>query len=97
MTFDEKVYEIVSKIPNGKVMTYGGVAEALGNNGLARAVGNSLNRNPNPIKVPCHRVIKSDGRVGEYANGVEKKIRLLKGEGIVIKNGRIPKEHIIGM
>ena len=95
MTFDEKVYEIVSKIPKGKVMTYSGVAEALGNKGLARAVGNSLNRNPNPIRVPCHRVIRSDWEIGGYAKGVEKKMKLLKDEEVMIKNSKIDQECII--
>ena len=95
MTLDEKVYEVVSKIPKGKVMTYGGVAETLGNKDLARAVGNSLNRNPNPIKVPCHRIINSDGKVGGYSKRVDKKIKLLEDEGIVIKNSRIPQKYII--
>jgi len=62
--FQEKVFEIVKKIPRGKTMTYGQIAEIL--NSSPRAVGQALKRNPNPIIVPCHRVIKCDGNSGGY-------------------------------
>lgn len=82
--FSEKVYEVVSRIPKGRVMTYKEVALAAGNPKAARAVGNTLNRNPHPGagkgKVPCHRVIRSDGKVGGYAFGVRRKKKLLKKE-----------------
>jgi O-6-methylguanine DNA methyltransferase len=55
------VYHIVAQIPEGKVTTYGDIARALGHPGASRAIGRILNRNPNPITTPCHRVIKSDG------------------------------------
>lgn len=54
-----------------------------------RAVGNALNKNPHAPIVPCHRVIKSDGRVGGFASGIKKKISILKKEGIEIKENRI--------
>jgi len=58
--FEARVYQIVKKIPKGKVLTYKQVAEKLGNKNLARAVGNALNKNRD-LRVPCRRVIKSDG------------------------------------
>ena len=60
--FQDKVYKICSKIPKGKVSTYGEIAKALGKTGpMSRAVGNALNKNPYAPIVPCHRVVKSDG------------------------------------
>ena len=69
-------------------MTYKKVAKLAGRPKAWRAVGNILNRNQNP-KIPCHRVIKSDGRVGGYNYGERKKIALLKEEGIIIYYGKI--------
>ena len=83
--FQKKVYEAVKKIPKGKVMTYRQVAKLAGSPRAWRAVGNILNKNTNP-KIPCHRVIKSDGKVGGYRRGTKKKTRLLKKEGARIKN-----------
>ncbi len=76
------VYDIVAQIPEGKVTTYGDIARALGHPGASRAIGRILNRNPNPITTPCHRVIKSDGKVGGYAFGKTRKKELLKKEGL---------------
>lgn len=69
-------------------MSYKKVAFLIGSPKAWRAVGNILNKNRNP-KIPCHRVIKADGRVGGYRYGTKKKIDLLKKEGIMIKNGKI--------
>lgn len=88
--FEEKVYSLCKKIPKGKVSTYGEIAKALGGKSMMpRAVGNALNKNPYAPVVPCHRVVKSDGSLGGFATGYEKKIRLLAGEGINIKNNKI--------
>jgi methylated-DNA-[protein]-cysteine S-methyltransferase len=76
------VYDIVAQIPEGKVTTYGDIARALGHPGASRAIGRILNRNPNPIITPCHRVIKSDGKLGGYVYGTIKKKELLKKEGL---------------
>ncbi len=89
MTFAQKVFQVVSKIPHGKVMTYAAVAKAAGRPRAYRAVGNVLNKNPRPIEIPCHRVVKSDGKVGGYVGGIYKKVRLLQQEGIPIYNNRI--------
>lgn len=89
MNFTEKVLEVVSKIPRGTVMNYAEVARAVGRPRAYRAVGNILNKNPRPIEVPCHRVVKSNGEVGGYVGGVYKKVQLLQQEGILIYNNRI--------
>ncbi len=81
-TFKEKVLEIVSKIPKGKTMTYKEVAERAGSPGAARAVGSIMKANYEP-KIPCHRVIRSDGIAGEYNRGRDEKIRKLRAEGAI--------------
>jgi len=81
-TFKEKVCAVVAGIPRGKTMTYREVARRAGNAKAARAVGNIMNKNRNP-KVPCHRVIRSDGDPGGYAWGRAKKVALLKREGAI--------------
>ncbi len=79
--FQREVYRIVRKIPKGKVMTYKEVAFVIGSPRSCRAVGNALNKNRDPA-VPCHRVVRTDGQAGGYRDGVNKKIQLLKKEGI---------------
>jgi methylated-DNA-[protein]-cysteine S-methyltransferase len=90
-SLQRKVYEIVRKIPKGKVLSYSEVARLAGSPQAWRAVGNILNRVVGKWrpKIPCHRVIKSDGKVGGYRRGTKKKIALLKKEGLIIKNGKI--------
>lgn len=88
MDIRERCYKLICKIPKGKVTTYKEVAEALGVRGY-RWVGKILSKNPKPVEIPCHRVVKSNGEVGGYIMGVEKKIELLRSEGIPIKNGKI--------
>ena len=81
--FEVKVLLEVSKIPRGKVLTYKQIAERIGKPNAYRAVGNALAKNPMPIIIPCHRVIKSNGEIGNYSFGGKKnKISLLKREGI---------------
>ena len=86
--FQEKVYEIVKKIPRGKTLTYKKLARLAGSPRAFRAVGNILNKNRDK-KIPCHRVIRSDGTIGGYNKGVWKKIGLLKKEGVVLRNKRV--------
>ena len=76
------------QIPKGKVVTYGDIAHALGTKAY-QAVGNAMGANPNPIVVPCHRVIKGNGEIGNYALGIGKKIELLQNEGIEICNNKV--------
>jgi len=78
--FKEKVFEIVKKIPKGKTLTYKEVARRAGSPNASRAVGSILKTNFNP-KIPCHRVIRSDGIAGEYNRGRKEKLRKLKEEG----------------
>ena len=88
MLFKERVLKIVKKIPRGKVLTYKKVAELAKNPRAFRAVGNILNKNRSP-KIPCHRVIRSDGKVGRYNRGVKQKILLLRKEDVKLENGKI--------
>lgn len=79
--FAHKVRAVVSKIPKGKTMTYGEVAKKAGKPGAARAVGYIMSMNFDP-KVPCHRVVRADGKVGDYnRGGAARKMKLLKEEG----------------
>ncbi|OGD43265.1 hypothetical protein A2567_02350 [Candidatus Azambacteria bacterium RIFOXYD1_FULL_42_11] len=78
-SFARKVFEIVKKIPKGKTATYKEVAVLAGRPRAWRAVGNILNKNFNP-DIPCHRVIRSDGKTGGYNRGVSKKLLLLQKE-----------------
>ncbi len=83
---------MVKKIPRGKVLSYQEVAFRLEKPGAARAVGNALNRNFDK-RIPCHRVIKSGGAVGGYRSGTKNKIKMLKKEGVLIKNGKVARHY----
>jgi methylated-DNA-[protein]-cysteine S-methyltransferase len=88
-SFDERCYDLLLKIPKGKVTTYKKMAEALDTRAY-RAVGQAMNRNPCLVEVPCHRVVKSNGEVGGYAGGSARKTELLREEGVeVSENGQI--------
>jgi len=88
MNFSEKVYAKLRKVPRGKVTTYKNLARAVKSKAY-RAVGTAMNKNPYAPKVPCHRVIKSNGEVGDFASGTSTKVRMLKKEGIIIQKGKI--------
>ena len=79
--FGEKVLEIVRNIPDGAVLTYKKVAILAGRPKAYRAVGNILNKNYDS-DIPCHRVVRSDGRIGGYNRGAEQKVLLLRREGV---------------
>ena len=79
MTFKEKVYSIVRRIPRGDTMTYLEVAKATGSPRAFRAVGNILNKNYVPA-IPCHRVVRSDGTTGGYNRGARNKVEILRRE-----------------
>jgi O-6-methylguanine DNA methyltransferase len=86
-TFKEKALDVVRKIPKGKVMTYSAVAGKAGNAKASRAVGNFMKNNYD-LTVPCHRVVKSDGKIGDYNRGGKSaKIKLLRNEGVKFVNG----------
>jgi len=78
-SFKENVLKVVKKISKGQILTYKEVAKRAGNEKAYRAVGNILNKNYDP-KIPCHRVIRSDGKIGGYNRGMKEKIRKLKEE-----------------
>ena len=84
--FQIKVWNTISKIPKGKVKTYKELARSIRKPKASRAVANACGKNPFPIKIPCHRVIRSDGRLGGYSGkgGIKTKRKLLRNEGVFI-------------
>jgi len=93
LSFDETVWKLMESIPKGKVTTYGLIAKKLRTRAY-RAVGNACRRNPYAPRVPCHRVVRSDGTIGGFGGKtkgktIERKIRLLKQENVKIENGKI--------
>ena len=87
-TFAERCYELLRKVPAGKVTTYGELARALDSKAY-RAVGQVMNKNPYAPEVPCHRVVCSDGSLGGFAHGAPQKKKMLKQEGVRIVNNRV--------
>ena len=93
--FSKNVIMALRKIPKGKVTTYSELARFAGSPKACRAIGNIMNRNKEPEKYPCYKVVRADGRVGGYAKGQEKKISLLRADGIEITDGKIDlKKHM---
>ncbi len=84
--FQLKVWNYLKKIPKGQVTTYLNIAKSIGKPKSFRAVANAVGKNPYPPKIPCHRVIRSDGTLGGYSGkgGIRKKRQLLKAENIII-------------
>ena len=80
--FQRKVLEKCAEIPPGEIRPYGWIAREIGNPGAVRAVGTALGRNPVPVLIPCHRVVRTDGRIGNYAYGSPMKRELLEHEGL---------------
>jgi methylated-DNA-[protein]-cysteine S-methyltransferase len=89
LKLEDKVYKKLLEVPLGMVTTYGELAKAVGLQNGQRAIGRIMNKNPYPVIVPCHRVIKSDGKIGGYAWGEKIKTNMLSREGVKIKNGKI--------
>ncbi len=92
-TFADRAYDLLRKVPRGRVTTYKEIAHALGSKSY-RGVGQAMRNNPYAPEVPCHRVVSASGRIGGFqgqASGaaVQKKIRMLKEEGIEFKEGKI--------
>ncbi len=81
----KKIWQEITKIKKGTVVTYKELAQKAGYPKAIRAVASAVGKNPHPVVVPCHRVVRSDGRLGGYSGkgGVEEKRRLLKKEGII--------------
>lgn len=89
-SFQKKVFEAVKKIPRGRVITYKQLAKMAGKPEAFRAAGNILNRyDALSVSIPCHRVIRSDRRIGGYRYGTKRKSALLKKEGVIVKNRRV--------
>ncbi len=86
--FTQKVLNELRKIPRGQVKTYGWLAKKIGKPKAARAVGQALKRNPIPIIIPCHRIIRDDGTIGGFSMGVNIKERLLALEGCTSRNSK---------
>ena len=84
-----QVYKKLLEVPRGRVTTYGELAKAVGLKNGQRAIGMIMKKNPFPIIVPCHRVVKSNGKIGGYVYGERVKSQILAREGIKIKAGRI--------
>ena len=84
--FQIKIWRFLRKIPKGTVKTYAEVAKAIGKPLAIRAVANAIGKNPYPIRIPCHRVIRSNGCIGGYSakGGIKAKRKLLKNEGIIL-------------
>lgn len=80
--FERAVLLKAREIPHGEVRPYGWIAREIGRTGAVRAVGSALNKNPIPLLIPCHRVVRSDGQLGEYAFGPSMKRALLASEGL---------------
>ncbi len=96
MKFSNKVLNLCKQIPKGKVTTYKEIAIAL-NSKAYQGVGNALRNNPYPIKIPCHRVVNSDGKIGGYSGKKDnpKKKTLLKKEGIIIVEDKIDLKEFL--
>ena len=84
----KKLYDLLNEIPKGKITTYKELAQKLGTKGY-RAVGQIVGANPNAPQVPCHRVVRTDGGLGGYAFGIEKKIAILAAEGVKVSDGKV--------
>jgi methylated-DNA-[protein]-cysteine S-methyltransferase len=95
--FKRRALTKLCKVPLGSVVTYQGLASAIGAPNGQRAIGNAMGSNPVPIYVPCHRVIKSDLSIGNYGGGVERKLKLLRAEGFAVgKDLRVPVRAVMG-
>lgn len=86
-----RIYEVVKRIPYGRVATYGQVAALAGDRNMARAVGNALHKNPDPENIPCHRVVNSKGELsGAFAfGGASVQAKLLEAEGVQLVDGKV--------
>lgn len=95
--FQRRAYISLRKVPPGAVITYHSLAATVGQPDSQRAIGNSMASNPIPIFVPCHRVIRSDGTIGNYGGGVDNKVKLLRAEGFELgRDLRMPALAVMG-
>ena len=89
MNLEQQVYKKLIQVPQGKITTYGELSKAVGLKNGQRVIGQIMKKNPYPVIIPCHRVVKSDGTVGGYAYGGDIKTNMLQKEGIKIHDGKI--------
>ena len=89
MKIDKKIYKKLLQVPLGKITTYGELSRAIGLKNGQRVIGQIMKKNPFPVIVPCHRVVKSNREIGGYAFGVDIKRNMLTKEGICIKKNKI--------
>ncbi|MDA8755609.1 MGMT family protein [Candidatus Pseudothioglobus singularis] len=87
--FQSECYKALEKVPPGKVISYSGLAEMIGRPKAHRAVGSAMNKNPFAPKVPCHRVVKSNGEIGGFADDINVKIKRLHKEGVEVLDNKI--------
>ena len=89
MNIEEKIYRKLLEVPEGNVTTYGDLAKAINLKNGQRFVGQIMKKNPFPVIIPCHRVVRSDGKIGGYAFGMDIKKSMLSKEGVCIKKNKI--------
>jgi O-6-methylguanine DNA methyltransferase len=94
--FQKKILVKLQRVPRGALISYQALGAAAGSASAARAVGNALHNNPIAVYVPCHRVISSDGRIGGYAGGTARKLKLLRSEGFAVHGGAISNGTVWG-
>ena len=88
--FQQLCYQTLKqKVPAGRVISYGDLATLIGHPKAYRAVGSAMNKNPFAPEVPCHRVVKSNGELGEFAQAISLKAKRLQEEGVLVKNNKI--------
>ena len=91
--FQKRIFERLMEIPYGRIVSYGDIADEIGVAEAARAVGQAVGANPLPIVVPCHRVVRSDGKLGGYSGGLGRKVALLAVEGVDV-DGHQPGSRV---
>jgi len=89
LNITEKIYKKLLQVPPGKITTYGELSRAIGFENGQRVIGQIMKKNPFPVIIPCHRVVRSDGKIGGYAFGMDIKKSMLVKEGICIKKNKI--------
>ena len=89
MTIEKKIYRKLLQVPPGKITTYKELARSIGLENGQRVIGQIMKKNPFPVIIPCHRVVKSNGEIGGYAYGMSVKKNMLVKEGISISNNKI--------
>jgi len=95
--FERDVLNVVRHVPRGFVTSYGEVAKAIGKPNASRAVGRALSKNPLPLIIPCHRVVRNDLSLGGFESGIQLKKMLLEREGVKFKGHKVMEEHFLAL